>query len=464
MRKILLLNPPGNVFFIRDIYCSYSSKANYYWPPTDLLVLSGILSTEHQVQVLDANVLGLSPEQAYSKIMETDVDTLVFVTGTASLRADLGFVRRIKEKKGVLTIASGGVLLFEGQRIMEANPFLDAILLDFSSNDILAYLNKPDGIIPNLIYREGNQLQVGERKWGKGPFSYPLPRHELFPLKKYSSSHVRRFPFTRVMTALGCPHRCAFCIGYSLGYKLRDMENIIQELQYVTSLGIREIIFADLNFIVSKSRTMELCDRLIENKVNISWSCNARVNSFDEKLLQKMKQAGCHGLKIGVESANDHILKRYHKGFGLQEIRDGFVLCQKHKIRPLGYFIIGLPGETEASTLNTIQLAKELDCAFASFAIATPDYGTPLRDEAIKNGWLTRTNEDFNNSIDAILNTEMLATENVIRLRKQAVKEFYARPGYMLKSLLGTPSFHSLMAQIKDGLSLFKKARDSNRQ
>src|SRR5208283_2675952 len=106
-RKILLLNPPGDQLYLRDYYCSHSSKARYYWHPYDLLVQSGILAQEHEVQALDANVLGLTNAQALDRIKDMDIDTLFFLTGGVSWRNDFDFVTfLLKEKPQIKEVFS----------------------------------------------------------------------------------------------------------------------------------------------------------------------------------------------------------------------------------------------------------------------------------------------------------------------------------------------------------------------
>ena len=450
------MNPPGDKLYFRDNYCSFSSKANYYWPPIDLLVLSGILSAKHDLSVLDANVEGLDFAGALERACSIAADVVVLVTGTASLKEDMRLAGAIKEKTGAVLIASGGLLLFEAPKVMEKFPFIDCITYDFSDSSILEYLDEAAGPHRNLIYRAGDRLVDGKRKWKK-TVQYPIPRHELFPISKYRIPNAQRFPFTRVMSTLGCPYRCNFCVGSSLGYKIRDIDNIIEELHYVVSLGIEEINFTDFSFIAGKKRTMKLCRRIVEEGLDISWVARTRADDFDEELLKLMKEAGCHGLQVGVESGDDAILKKYNKDYTTDDIREGFRLIRKYNVQSLGYFIIGLPGETAETVKKTVQLACELDCDYASFSLPTPDYGTPMREEAIEKGWYSHQGQDFDSSENAVLDTQSLSKEEALHLRNWAVRKFYLRLGYIVNRLRKLSSFNSFKTQVRDGIALLKK-------
>src|SRR3989344_727403 len=98
-----------------------------------------------------------------------------------------------------------------------------------------------------------------------------------------------RFPFAygkfaTVLTDYGCPFRCKFCIMSNLGFKFRSAENVIAELQYIKSLGINEIYFDDQTFGVNRKRTIDLCNAMLANNLQMKWSCFSRVDLIDEEI------------------------------------------------------------------------------------------------------------------------------------------------------------------------------------
>ena len=93
---VLLLNPPGDKLYIRDYYCSFSSKADYYWPPQDLIALSGVLDAAFDVQVIDAIVPAVPADDALRRVVEKRPRAVIFTTGTATLKSDLALMERIK--------------------------------------------------------------------------------------------------------------------------------------------------------------------------------------------------------------------------------------------------------------------------------------------------------------------------------------------------------------------------------
>jgi len=457
-KEVILLNPPGDKLYIRDYYCSFSSKADYYWPPQDLIYLSGILDQEYSVRVIDAIINRKTEDDALSEVLNSGARALIFTTGTATMQSDLRLIKKIKDKTDIKTVASAGILSFIGLELLERYECIDALLLDYTSQDIRTFIRgKVNGPLKGLITRTNGQfLQSTE----KPPLTYtvPVPRHDLFDFHKYRIPIARRFPFTVVVTSLGCPHSCGFCTAGAYGYRTRDVDGVIEELKLLSRLGVKEILFQDPTFTINTKRVVELCSRMVEHNFDFTWSCNAHIKSFNEDKIKHMKAAGCHTVSLGIESGSDEILKKYSKKITTDEIKSTIRMLNDYKIRVLGYFIIGLPGDNEASIRKTIDLAKELDLHYASFAIATPDVGTPLRREALQKGWMSTGADVFDSTDFPVIETEDLSKEDVWRLRSRAVREFYLRPSYLFKMVRQIRNFRDVQVALSNALSLFRKS------
>lgn len=476
-RKILLLNPPGDKLYLRDYYCSHTSKARYYWHPYDLLVQSGFLYPYHEVFVLDANLLRLSPAKTLRKILELDIDTVFFLTGAVSWRADFSFIAQLISTipYKLTVISTGDILLHRGIEIMEKYPWLDAILLDFTTDAVQRYLELLDEIslsssikrmpiIESLIYRiNGNIITAPQPSadYKKIPeFVLPLPRYELFPWRAYRIPHGKTKPFASTITNFGCPFKCSFCIGSSLPFKLRKISNIIEELIYLKErFNLSEVWIKDLTFGAHRAHTLEFCTELIKSKLNISWVCLSRVDVVDEELLIKMKEAGCHTIQFGVETASNELLSKYNKGIEPVRALYIFNLCRKLGIRTLAHFMLGLPGETEESIYKTVEFAKVLNPDFVSFNIATPRIGTTMRQEAIEKGYTDPEIDVLDNSVAfPVINTPMLSAKRLWELRNWAIRSFHLRPGYILSRLFKVRSIYELETLFLDGFSLIQSS------
>lgn len=457
INKVLLLNPPGKKPYVRDYYCSKISKSNYLFHPVDLLILSGRLAELYEVGLVDAIADRMDENTCLSMINAFSPDVIVSLIGAVSLEEDIPFLERLK-KEGRLIIVSGDASLENTEKWLNGYPFIDAVILDFTSDDIIYYLKGNHSAITGMVYRtEEGISKVKPIRPRNEVFFLPIPRHDLFSSKNYRFPFVRHKKFATVLTDYGCPFRCSFCVMSTLGYRYREVENVIEELKTLKGLGKKEIFFIDQTFGINKKRTLDLCRRMKEEGFYLGWVCYSRVDLVNEEVIRGMKEAGCHTIIFGVESASEEILKKYQKGYNKTQIRDAFKLCKKYNIRTVATFILGLPEETEETANETIEFLKELDCDFASFNVAVPRMNTPLRQEAIKEGLITSDLEIMDQGGSSIaMPTRNLTMEQVQELKKKAIRGFYLRPSYLWRRLKGVSSLYELKEQVSEGLTLLK--------
>lgn len=444
-QKVLLLNLPGKSSYLRDYYCNNISKSSYLHYPMDLLYLSGRLSeNNYDVSVIDALVKQYSPEETIEKISNINPDVMVGLVGSISWKEDKEFLKKVKAQNQKLKIiGTGDIFLDEGQKIIKENDFFDGCILDFSDNSILNILKKlnesPNGKEPldNCIYKEnGSGPIAGKVMRVKGEFTLPMPKHEYFPLKEYKYAFSRTFPTAHLMTDFGCAFNCSFCPIRvdNLGFKVRPVEEIIKELKYLKSLGVKELYFRDQTFGANKKRAIELCNRMVKENLKFSWHCFSRVDVINEELLDAMKSSGCHTIIFGIESVNEKTLKDVQKRIDAEKIKNTFTLCKSKNIRRAATFIIGLPGETEEDIMRTIDFAIEIDCTFASFNIAGIRPGT-----------------EWSHNPDKV---HFLPYEELERIRNKAIKKFYLRPGYILGRIKEISTLYDINVLFEEGMGI----------
>jgi radical SAM superfamily enzyme YgiQ (UPF0313 family) len=208
-------------------------------------------------------------------------------------------------------------------------------------------------------------------------------------------------------------------------------ERIMREMWRLNELGIHNIhMYADL-FTVNREQVVELCKRIIDEGLKIRWTCNSRVDYVDEEMLQLMGKAGCWMISWGIESGNEDILKRAAKGADPKKARQALTWARRAGIKNWGYFIIGLPGETEQTIRQTIDFAKSLPLELALFHIAAPYPGTPFFFEVVENGWFkagTRW-EEVDMDKGTVLQYDHLSAEQLMYWQKRAFREWAMRPG-----------------------------------
>lgn len=457
MKRVLFFNPPGNEIYLRQYYCSQTSKANYIYHLVDFNILGGILTGHFDMEYLDAIVCDYDEENCLDKISKLDIDYLIFLTGYVSFDSDCKIMETIKSIKRVPMIAIGDIMLTKAKELLSANEFLDAAITDFTSPDILDYLKGNFSNVSTMFYKRGKDIVCPTPKERSEVFSIPVPRHDLGIRLPYRHPFVKRYPFATVLTDYGCPYKCKFCVYATFQYKYRPIPEVLEELQYIQSMNIRDIYFLDQTFGAKKKRCVELCQGMIQNNLSFDWFCFSRVDVLDYDMLLLMKKSGCHTIMFGVESANPDLLKAYSKGYDHKKIKETFKTAQQLGIKTMGTFILGLPEEDRESILKTIEFSKELNCDYASFNFAVPRMGTELRKKALEKKLITEDNQTMDQSGSYItLNTSTLTREEIVKLRKKAYKSFYLRPRYLLKRLISIRSINQLKVQLKDGLKVIE--------
>lgn len=457
-KRVLLLNPPGKRLYIRDYYCSKVSKSNYLFHPIDLLMLSGWLAERYEIHVIDAIADRIDADRCLKIINDLSPDVIISLIGAVSLEEDIPFLEGLK-KKVERIIVTGDIVLEDPKGWMEDHSFIDAVIMDFTSPDIVSYLEDRIDAISSIVYRSENGIKnINFIRSKNEEFDLPIPRHDLFKSKSYRFPFVRHKEFATVLTEYGCPFKCSFCIMSTLGSRYRNVENVVQEFKALKKLGKKELFVFDQTFGINKKRAIDLCRRMKEEDFGFGWVCYSRVDIVNEELLREMKGAGCHTIMFGVESGSEEILRKYQKGYTKAQIKEAFRLCKMYNIRTVATFVIGLPEETEDTANETIEFLKEIDCDFASFNVAVPRMNTPLRQEAIREGLITSDLEimDQTAQSSAAMPTKYLTREQVQELKRKAIIGFYLRPSYLWKRLKGVSTFYELKEQVSEGFSLLK--------
>ena len=437
--KVLLLNPPGDKKYLRDYYCSTISKTGYYWHPIDLLVQSGFLSEKFDVRIVDAIAEHMSGERALERIQSFHPDVLFSLTGVLSLDQDMSFLKQIRHiLPDIKIFVSGEPLLERPEEFMRMFDFITGGMFSFVYDDISAYIEERYEDIKAMVFRKDGGIVMKSMIVEKGPLQFPIPRHELLPLKRYWMPFILHHPFATVLTVYGCPYTCSYCNSGvdTLGLMVRDVTDVVDEIKNIKKLGIKHILMKDMTFGIPRKHAIDLCNEIIKQKLDITWHCYSRVDVVDDELLHLMKDAGCTMIQFGVETANEFTLARYKKGVSLDLMIKTFEMIHKLNILAGAHFILGLPGDSMQDIETTVELAIKLKPAYASFNIATPRYGTLLKNELLN---------DKNDSADKLKD-----------LVTKANRKFYLRPAYISSLLRHMKTFDQLISVIREGVVMFK--------
>lgn len=472
---IMLVNPPtpdGELWIRTQHRVGRRTRENMVWPQVSLAQMAALLHPVYTVKVVDCNAERMGWHE-FTQLLDKYQPKYYLTQMTAPTLENDIYGCFLAHARGAKTIAFGTHITPIPVETMRPYPSLDFALVgepDLTIRDLLDHLEgkigerspqitqmftKHDATYRPSLNGDGTVNMHGIKgiAWRKGeevilnfprPFvaeldDMPIPMHELLPLQSYRMPLIKG-PFTFIVTSRGCPAGCTYCIkhvSYQYATRLRSPKLIMEELWYLKKLGINNIhMYADL-FTVSRDQVVELCQMMIDEKIGIKWTCNSRVDYVDEEMLMLMGKAGCRLISWGIESGNEQILKHARKGAYPDKAERALRWAKKAGIMNWGYFIIGLPGETEATIRDTINFSKKLPLDIALFHVAAPYPGTPFFFEVVKNKWFrpgTRW-EQVDMDKGTVLDYPNMPAEKLLYWQKRAFREWAFRPGPALTYL-----------------------------
>ncbi|MEJ2208287.1 MAG: radical SAM protein [Anaerolineae bacterium] len=420
-------------------------------PPLGLAYLAAVSEAAgHQVQVHDGDVEGRPLADVLGTFQPEVVGITANTTQIMSAWRDAELVKSL----GGAPVILGGPHPTTMPEESAAKPFVDAVIRGEGEATWLALLEaglRPEGLA-GITYRSNDGQIVGEPDRTPIPAAelndMPLPAWHLFRLERYTNLQPTvdqvDGPSLPILTSRGCPYRCSYCsqIG-PRRWRARSVDSVVAEWRWlVEEQGAAEIGVLDDSFNIDRARVLALCERLVAEGLNqVPWIMinGIRANLADEEVLGAMKRAGCKRAAFGVESGNQAILDTVvDKHLTLEQVRAAFTAARAVGMETIGFFIVGLPGETEETMEDTIRFAIELDPVVANFSIATPFPGTAMYETVKAQGRILADDWDDFVFFEGKARFEMpeLPAELVERKWKEAYRRFYLRPQRIARTMV----------------------------
>jgi radical SAM superfamily enzyme YgiQ (UPF0313 family)/glycosyltransferase involved in cell wall biosynthesis len=284
--------------------------------------------------------------------------------------------------------------------------------------------------IKGLMHREadGSIHYAGARDYIKNLDQLDFPRYRFLDVRRYGS-------IMPISSSRGCPFSCIFCGAFiSMGrkWRSRSAENILRELEYWQQRGVSSFNFIDSNFFFSKERVKELCEALSRKQLKITLASDGmRAKDADPVVLAKMKAFGLQSVAIGVESANDDILRLIKKSETVADLESCFETLLKVDIDVVAFFIIGLPGESVQHVYNSFTFALRYpNIREAYFFNPNPLPGTELHQLAQEHHMLRATKSQIYQNIGGMGDQILLETEQLSISERRRLLEL---AGYVSK-------------------------------
>jgi radical SAM superfamily enzyme YgiQ (UPF0313 family) len=369
--------------------------------------------------------------------------------------------------RDIVTIAKGALFYACDVKVLDRDVFrsMDFALFGEAEtiiNDLLTELCRSGnaGSTPGVIARrEGRFMRHREREFDADLDRLPFPARDLLRNDLYVRPDTGD-PQATIQTARGCPSRCIFCLTPSIsGQKVRQRStgNVVDEIERcVRDFGIRNFFFKADTFTMNKRYVIDICREILKRELDIQWVANSRVDTIDSERLEWMKRAGCWLVAFGLESGDDDILRQMKKDATCEDARRAVKLVKSHGLSVFGFFMIGLPWDTEATVRRTLDFAIELDCDFVELHIATPYEGTELYDLAKDLGLIDRDVMGHDYFEHPATGTLTMTREQLLTYRQKGLKRIYLTPSYVVRTLSRIRSPRQLMNYATYGARLVR--------
>jgi len=453
--SVVLVSPP---LTLEDRYGKDMKHFGAVTEPLGIAYLAGSLEEMGiQVAIIDAPALNLSIDETIDKISDYNYSLI----GISLLTPSFGVVKqlcdKIKDRLTEKTIILGGP---------HCTAMPEQTLSEISSADIVCFGEGEETIkevafdtnpanlhkITGICFRSAQQKIITNkpRPFIKNLDQIPSPARHMLPKDKYhlTASRVAEDSYCpTLIVARGCPFGCSYC-SHSFGRKIRfhSVERIIDEIKtLISEYHITQVNLEADTLTANKLFVKELCQALITEGISkqIKWTCESRVDTVDQELLEIMKLAGCWQISYGIETGSQRLLNMINKSISLEQVEETIALTHRTGISVRGFFMLGLPSETEQESMETINFAIKLNPRWAQFTITIPYPGTPMFAQLDQEGKIRHydwsqynTWSGWKKDAQIPFIAEGRSLESLVSLQKLALRKFYLRPKIFIQFIL----------------------------
>lgn len=456
--KIILVNPVSMLIEKSNEIKSFLKPI----PPLGIAYIAAVLEDNGiNAVIIDQYAERMSNHTFIDTVIKNEPDIVAFSCLTPTIKNVSVLVKQIKALNPGIKIILGNIhpTIFASELLREG--FADIVVRgegEYAMPEVVLALEKKISLkgIKGISFIENNTIcHNPDRQPIDDLDQIPYPAWHLLDLEKYDCYPMlglKKKKFLPILASRGCPYRCIFCAQEKIHTKIRyrKVSGIIDEIEFMhKKYNIDCFVFNDPFFPFSIQQGLEFCDELINRGLHkkIIWIAESRVDKVNLELLKAMKNSGAYlimyGFEVGTQKTLDALKKESSLGQSLEAMR----LTKKAGLHTLGLFMLGTPGETRRDCEETIRFSKKLDCTIAKFNIVVPYPGTYLF-EKYRKGFNIGDSEKFMSWLDwspdmspkdAIYVSDTMSAEELVRLQRKAMFQFYVRPRAILRHLRLTP-------------------------
>lgn len=398
LSSIILINPPGRIFSV-----SY---------PMGLEYIAAILNqNNYPVKILDYSKKKYSLGNSAKEIIDAKPDFIGISLYSFNYITTKKMIFDIKKNIPETKIIIGGAHVSSLPKFSLEDTKADFAVVGEGEEVILEIIkrietryNYFDDIKGLAFWKDDRPVLTPGINLIDSLDSLPFPMWQFSSLSDYNETpgqiFSKRLPTAPILTSRGCPHQCSFCASrfiHGRDFRRRTAKNVVDEIGHlVNNYGVKEITIFDDTFSEDSSHAVSICKEIISRKIDIVWrtAVGLRLDTLSEELLKLFKRSGCYQLSFGIESFSDNVLHKAKKPISKSRIINKIKMVKGYDIETMGYFILGLPDDTEDSIKETIKFARDSELDFLSFTYAIPLPGTEIFNKYYKFSDLDSINWD----------------------------------------------------------------------
>ncbi len=363
----------------------------FRFPPLGLGYVAAALRN-HGVDVELVDCTFLTLQQAIDKIRRSRPQIVGIYSMFSMKKTSMEIARRVRGSCELL-VAGGPLPTLDPTDFLDV---FDVVGVGEGEETLVELANchtqgKPFSTVKGIAFNDdGVVKRTLPRGFVENLDSLPSPTRDLFDNDAYKKYYLRRFGYstTPLMSSRGCPFNCDFCSRpvFGTSFRSRSPESIVAEAEEIASLGYDRVWFADDCFTLKPEHVQRVCDLMVRRRVDIGWECLSRVDTLNVEVARNMKRAGCVRVFFGIESGNDGILGLMNKQITTLQARRAVIAAKAAGLQVGAFFIVGYPGETDSTVLDTVRFASGLPLDYLSFTMPYPIPGTSLHERVKDNG------------------------------------------------------------------------------
>ena len=443
------------------------NKSDFRKAPLDMMWMSGYLRTHGFDNTFhDANNARESVEDVGRLLQRERPDVLFMSTSTCTIYQDMKVAELAKHlNPSCLTVAAGTHIMALTDETLHESPGLDVAIYSNEWEQVaLNVARSVDDLsgANGIVYRgRGGELTRTPAQSLLEHFDdLGFPAHDKIDQAIYRDPTMKRFPKTMVQASRACIAKCNFCCqpAFFGTVMKRSVPHVIEELKWIKKLGFREVFFNDATFTFDHEWNAELFEAMIRENLDLVWFCTTRAHCLNRDILKLMKRAGCHTIGIGMESADDQVLKNIRKGVRLEQVRTAVKTVREEGIDALLFCVLGFIGETRESMRTTIEFLKTVPASFVTLGIAVPAPGTTFYDQMAQAGHLHHKQWDLYDPLKKpVFNYPELSADQIYDATAFGLRQFYLRPSYIWDRVRSIRSGSELMSYSSNFLGFVKR-------